>query len=159
MRLASKWIFAVAAATLTAFAVSACSKSTTRAGPSPSITGTPKGVSGSTAPPQAVRLAQARAVTVTVDAASFQPKDVSLAAGTNLVWIQKDAGPHLIVSGTPGHEDGKFKSPSLKKDSSFTIVPQTPGTYPYFDQLHPSLTAQLVVTTGGSSSPPGGKSP
>ena len=43
----------------------------------------------------------------------------------------------------------------MKKDSSFTIVARSPGTYQYFDQLHPSLTAQFVV----SASPQGGKSP
>jgi plastocyanin len=106
-----------------------------------------------------VKLAQDRAVTVTVDASGFQPKDTSMAAGTNVVWIQKDAGPHIIVSGTPGHEDGKFKSPSLNKNASFTIVAPTAGTYHYFDQLHPSLTAQLVVPSSGSTSPSGGKSP
>jgi plastocyanin len=158
MRLSSKWSVVVAAL-LATLGASACSKSTTGTGPSPSNSVTPKGVSGSAAPPQAVKLAQARAVTVTVDASGFQPKDTSMAAGTNVVWIQKDAGPHIIVSGTPGHEDGKFKSPSLNKDGSFTIVAQTPGTYHYFDQLHPSLTAQLVVPSSGSPSPAGGKSP
>jgi plastocyanin len=138
---------------------SACSKSPSGTGPSPSSSVTPKGVSGSVAPPQAVKLAQDRAVTVTVDASGFQPKDASMAPGTNVIWIQRDAGPHIIVSGTPGHEDGKFKSPSLKKDASFTILAQTPGTYHYFDQLHPSLAAQLVVPSSGSPSPSGGKSP
>ena len=81
-----------------------------------------------------------------------------MAPGTNVIWIQADGGPHVIVSGAPGHEDGAFRSLSMKKDSSFTIVAQSPGTYQYFDQLHPSLTAQLVVS-GGSASPQGGTSP
>jgi plastocyanin len=158
MRLTRKWSVAAALMVVT-LGASACSKSTSGTGPSPSSSVTPKGVSGSVAPPQAVKLAQDRAVTVTVDASGFQPKDASMAPGTNVIWIQRDGGPHIIVSGTPGHEDGKFKSPSLKKDASFTILAQTPGTYLYFDQLHPSLTAQLVVPSSGTTSPPGGKAP
>jgi plastocyanin len=151
-----KWSIAVALI-LAALSASACNKATS-SGPKPGSTVTPKGVSGSAAPPQAVKLAQSRAVTVTVDAAGFRPKDVRMAPGTNVIWIQADGGPHVIVSGGPGHEDGKFRSISMKKDSSFTIVAGSPGTYQYFDQLHPSLTAQFVVS-GGSASPQGGKSP
>ena len=70
---------------------------------------------------------------------------MTLVPGTNVIWIQNDAAAHTVVSGTPGHEDGKFKSPSLKKNASFTIVLQTPGTYRYFDQVDSSRTGRLVV--------------
>jgi plastocyanin len=146
---------------LAALAVPACSPGATKSASNPSSTTTPRGVSGSPVPSQAARAsrpATTQVVTVTVDAAGFRPKDVRMAPGTNVIWIQADGGPHVIVSGGPGHEDGKFRSLSMKKDSSFTIVARSPGTYQYFDQLHPSLTAQFVVA-GGSASPHGGKSP
>jgi plastocyanin len=150
----------VLAAMLAALAVPACSTSATKSASNTGSTTTQRGVSGS-APSQASgasRPATTQVVTVTVDAAGFRPKDVRMAPGTNVIWIQADGGPHVIVSGGPGHEDGKFRSLSMKKDSSFTIVARSPGTYQYFDQLHPSLTAQFVVA-GGSASPHGGKSP
>ncbi len=150
------WSLAVAVI-LATLSASACSKATSN-GAKPGSTVTPKGVAGSAASPQAVQLAQSRAVTVTVDGSGFQPKEARMAPGTNVIWVQADGGPHVIVSGAPGHEDGKFKSLAMKKDSSFTIVAQSPGTYQYFDQLHPTLTAQMVVS-GASASPSGGKSP
>jgi plastocyanin len=151
----------VLAAMLAALAVPACSTSAMRSASNPGSTTTPQGVSGSAVPTQASRAskpAATKVVTVTVDASGFRPKDVRMAPGTNVIWVQADGGPHVIVSGGPGHEDGKFRSLSMKKDSSFTIVARSPGTYQYFDQLHPSLTAQFVVS-GGSASPPNGKSP
>jgi plastocyanin len=151
-----KWSISVAVI-LATLSASACSKATSN-GAKPGSTATPKGVAGSTAAPQAVQLARSRAVTVTVDASGFQPKEVRTAPGTNVIWVQADGGSHVIVSGAPGHEDGKFKSLAMKKDSSFTIVAQSPGTYQYFDQLHPTLTAQLVVS-GTSVSPSSPTSP
>ena len=124
----------VVAAMLTALVASACSKGTTATGPKTSV------VASQMSKPAAVQV-----VTVTVDGAGFQPKEVNAAPGTNVIWIQKDADHHVIMSGTPAHEDAKFKSPSLSKSSSFTVVLQTPGRYPYFDQLHPSLKAQVLV--------------
>jgi plastocyanin len=139
----------VLAAMVAALVAPACSKSAPRSASSPGAAASPASRT-SLRPPQVV--------TVTVDGSGFQPKEVSMAPGTNVIWVQADGGPHVIVSGVPGHEDGKFKSLAMKKDSSFTIVAQSPGTYQYFDQLHPALTAQLVVS-GASASPSGRKSP
>jgi plastocyanin len=149
----------VFAAMLAALAVPACSTGAPRSASNPSSTTTPRGSSAAASQAaRASRPATPQVVTVTVDAAGFRPKDVRMVPGTNVIWIQADGGPHVIVSGGPGHEDGRFRSLSMKKNSSFTIVAGSPGTYQYFDQLHPSLTAQFVVS-GGSASPQGGKSP
>src|SRR5437870_1301177 len=151
----------VLTAMLALLAAPACSTGASRSASNPASTTTPKGAPGSAAPSQASRASKAapiQVVTVTVDASGFRPRDARMAPGTNVIWVQADGGPHVIVSGGPGHEDGAFKSLSMKKDSSFTIVAQRPGTYQYFDQLHPSLTAQLVVS-GESAAPPAGESP
>jgi plastocyanin len=139
----------VLAAMVAAFVAPACTKSSPRSASSTSTAVSPASRT-SVRPPQVV--------TVTVDGSGFQPKDVRMAPGTNVIWVQADGGPHVIVSGAPGHEDGKFHSLAMKKDSSFTIVAQSPGTYQYFDQLHPTLTAQFVVA-GASASPSRGTSP
>jgi plastocyanin len=138
----------VVVAVVAALAIPACSGSATKSAPNPASATTPPGVSGSgvpSRPSRASRPATTQVVTVTVDASGFRPRDVRMAPGTNVIWIQADGGPHLIVSGGPGHQDGKFRSLPMKKASSFTIAAPSPGTYRYFDQLHPSLTAQFVV--------------
>jgi len=98
--------------------------------------------------------AKVAAVTVTVQSSGFQPASVTIAPGTNVVWIQNDAdakASHTIVSGTPGHPDSKFSSIALKKGASFTIAPLAPGTYSYFDGLHTSFTGAFAVS--GAATP------
>jgi plastocyanin len=162
MNLSRKKALALAAM-LAALAAPACSKRHSGAASSSGTTVAPGGVSGSVVPSQTPRASRAAkpvvpVVTVTVDASGFRPRDVRMAPGTNVIWRQADGGPHVVVSGGPGHEDGKFRSLSMTKGSSFTIVARNPGTYRYFDRLHPSLTAQFVVS-GGSPSGSGGTSP
>jgi plastocyanin len=100
--------------------------------------------------------AKVATVTVTVQSAGFEPASVTIAPGTNVVWIQNDAdakASHTVVSGTPGHPDSRFSSIALKKGASFTIAPLAPGTYSYFDGLHTSLTGTFAVSGPASSAP------
>src|SRR5882672_4592511 len=96
-------------------------------------------------------------VTVTVQSSGFSPASVSLSPGTNVVWIQDDAdakASHTVVSGTPGHPDSKFSSIALKKGASFTIAPQVPGAYTYYDGLHSSFTGTFAVSGPAKSGSP-----
>jgi plastocyanin len=105
------------------------------------------------------KAAKVATVTVTVQSSGFAPTSVTIAPGTNVVWIQNDAdakASHTVVSGTPSHPDSKFSSIALKKGASFTIAPQAPGTYSYFDGLHTSFTGTFAVSgpaTAASPSP------
>jgi plastocyanin len=101
--------------------------------------------------------AKVATVTVTVQSSGFAPTSVTIAPGTNVVWIQNDAdakASHAVVSGTPGHPDSKFSSIALKKGASFTIAPQAPGSYGYFDGLHTSFTGTFAVSGPATSASP-----
>jgi plastocyanin len=139
---------------LAALGASACSTSPSAQGPKPVSSSSVSAVPSHPPTPNGVQV-----VTVTVESSGFQPKDATAAPGANVIWIQNDTAPHIVMSGTPGHGDGRFSSPSLSKNASFTVVLATPGVYRYFDQLHPSLTGQLVVPTGSSSPKAGSKAP
>jgi plastocyanin len=132
------------------FAASACTKHPA-ASPSSNAASSSKTTSKTTS------LARVATVTVMVQSSGFQPVSVTVAPGTNVVWIQSDPDDkvsHAVVSGTPGHPDNKFSSIGLKKGASFTIAPSAPGTYAYFDGQHPSLTGALAVATAGRSGSP-----
>jgi len=101
--------------------------------------------------------AKVATVTVTVQSAGFEPASVTIAPGTNVVWIQNDAdakASHTVVSGTPGHPDSRFSSIALKKGASFTVAPLARGTYSYFDGLHTSFTGTFAVSGPASPAPP-----
>lgn len=132
------------AALLAALLAPACTKTSPGSAGSPAGTTTGASSTGSSSP----KLTVAKVVTVTVDASGFHSSPATVASGTNVIWVAGDDGPHVVVSGAPGHEDGRFgPSPSMKKGASFTVVLSTPGTYRYFDKLHTALTGQIVVST------------
>ena len=104
--------------------------------------------------------AQGGAVSI-VDKA-FDPPTIQVQVGDTVTWtVTKAIGePHSVTSGAPGTDQGKdFDSGITLKDNgqSFQHTFDTPGTVPYFCQVHPTvMTGQVVVTAAGSSSAPAG---
>jgi plastocyanin len=108
--------------------------------------------------------AQSGAVSI-VDT-SFQPATITVAAGDTVTWTttQSIGQPHSVTSGTPGGDVGKdFDSGIGLKDNgeSYQFTFDTPGTYLYFCQVHPTLMrGQVIVTAaGGASAPPSAAPP
>jgi|SRR6185312_131915 len=86
-------------------------------------------------------LARAGDQTVTIDNFVFTPKEVTVMAGTRVVFLNRDDIPHTVV-GT-GAEN--FKSPPLDTGDKFAITFDRPGIYKYFCSLHPMMTGTVVV--------------
>jgi plastocyanin len=80
--------------------------------------------------------------TVTIDNFTFAPKDLKVAVGTKVTWINRDDIPHTVVS-----SDGpqSFKSPPLDTDDKFSMQFDRRGTYHYFCSIHPMMTATVIV--------------
>lgn len=77
---------------------------------------------------------------VTIDNFSFGPMELTIPAGTQVTWINKDDVPHTVVS-----VDQKFKSKALDTDDKFSFTFQEAGTYEYFCSVHPKMTAKIIV--------------
>jgi plastocyanin len=77
---------------------------------------------------------------VTIDNFSFGPMELTIPAGTQVTWTNKDDVPHTVVS-----VDKKFKSKALDTDDRFSFTFQNPGTYEYFCSVHPKMTAKIIV--------------
>jgi plastocyanin len=77
---------------------------------------------------------------VKIDNFTFNPQQITVKAGTTVVWTNGDDIPHTIASKT-----GIFKSKALDTDDKFSFTFATPGTYPYFCALHPYMTGTIVV--------------
>ena len=78
--------------------------------------------------------------TVNIYGSTFSPKSVTITAGDTIKWVNKDNETHQVY-GT----GGKFVSPILKHNQSWTFTFNAAGTYTYKDELHPKLTGTLVV--------------
>jgi plastocyanin len=77
---------------------------------------------------------------VTIDNFSFGPMELTVPAGTQVTWINKDDVPHVVMS-----VDKKFKSKALDTDDKFSFTFQQAGTYEYFCSVHPKMTGKIVV--------------
>jgi plastocyanin len=77
---------------------------------------------------------------VSIDNFSFTPMEMTIPAGTQVTWINKDDVPHTVVS-----VDHQFKSKALDTDEKFSFTFSNPGTYEYFCSVHPKMTGKIVV--------------
>ncbi len=82
----------------------------------------------------------ASAAEVKIDNFTFQAQTVTVSAGTQVTWINRDDIPHVVAS-----DDKLFKSKALDTDEKFTYTFATPGTYHYFCSIHPKMTGEVIV--------------
>jgi plastocyanin len=100
-------------------------------------------------PPAAQATAQAttqaaapagKVVEVKVDNFSFSPQTITIAAGTTVIWTNRDDIPHTVVS-----DDKVFKSKVLDTDEKFSFTFDKAGNFPYFCSIHPKMTGKVIV--------------
>ena len=83
---------------------------------------------------------QADEIQVKIDNFTFNPQQITVKAGTTVVWTNHDDIPHTVTSSTK-----VFKSNALDTDDKFLFTFTTPGSYLYFCALHPHMTGSIVV--------------
>lgn len=72
---------------------------------------------------------------------TFAPATLTVKAGTTLTWMNSDADAHTVTS----RGDGPLHSPALKSGEHFSFTFSKPGSYPYYCQIHPFMTATVTV--------------
>jgi len=82
-------------------------------------------------------------VEMKIDNFTFNPQQITVKAGTKVIWTNNDDIPHTVTSKT-----GIFKSKAFDTDDKFSFTFTTPGTYSYFCSLHPHMTGSIVVEAG-----------
>ena len=81
--------------------------------------------------PQTVN-AQANAPAVTISNFKFEPKELTVTAGSTVTWTNK-GGTHTVTA-----DDDSFSSPNLKSGDTFTHQFTKAGKYPYHCSYHGS---------------------
>ena len=85
--------------------------------------------------------ARAADMEVNIDNFAFTPKELTVKAGTTIVFRNRDDIPHSVVGST-----GEFHSKPLDTDDSFSFTFTKAGTYDYSCGLHPKMQGRIVVT-------------
>ena len=88
--------------------------------------------------------------TIITDIANRKLSDVTIPAGTVLLWSQLDAVSHTTTSGTPGNTTGLWDSGELDRGDSFSYTFTEEGAFPYFCKIHPdTMRATVEVLPAG----------
>ena len=81
---------------------------------------------------------------VTIERSRFGPEVLEVAAGTTVTFENTDPYAHTVTSADDSAAD--FDSGELAQDETFEQTFDEAGTYEYFCQIHPTMTAEVVVS-------------
>lgn len=86
--------------------------------------------------------AAASGSTVTMtDQLVFEPKAITVAAGTEVEWKNTGTAPHTVTA-----KDGSFDSGNVTGGNSFKHAFPTAGTFEYKCILHPGMEGSVTVS-------------
>jgi plastocyanin len=77
---------------------------------------------------------------VAIDNFTFGPKELTVAVGTTVKFVNHDDIPHTVVDKNKG-----FRSKALDTDDSFSFTFASAGTFDYFCGLHPQMVGKIIV--------------
>jgi plastocyanin len=77
---------------------------------------------------------------VTIDNFTFAPKELTIAVGTTVKFVNHDDIPHTVVE-----KKLSFRSKPLDTDDSYSYTFATAGSFDYFCSLHPHMVGKIVV--------------
>jgi plastocyanin len=71
----------------------------------------------------------------------FRPRDITIARGTRVQWVNRGNNPHTTTSNTDLWDSG-----TLSSGERFTRRFGRRGTFRYHCEIHPVMTATITVT-------------
>jgi plastocyanin len=77
---------------------------------------------------------------ITIDNFTFSPKELTVAVGTTVKWVNHDDIPHTIVQ-----KKTTFRSKALDTDDSYSYTFTSVGDFDYFCGLHPHMVGKVIV--------------
>lgn len=84
--------------------------------------------------------ASAAPVQVEIAKFGFAPKEITVAPGARIVWVNHDEAPHTVTS-----VDKKFGSKGMDTDDTFEHTFDTEGDFNYLCTVHPFMTGVVHV--------------
>jgi plastocyanin len=75
----------------------------------------------------------------------FVPEEITVPAGTTVIWINRDEAPHTVISGSELEPDGKWASDRLQTGRTFSHTFKEAGTYRYHCDIHRGMVGTVIV--------------
>lgn len=86
------------------------------------------------------RAASSAALQVAITKFAFEPKEITIAPGTKVVWTNRDETPHSVAANDKG-----FTSKGLDTDDTYEHTFATEGDFGYICTVHPFMTGTVHV--------------
>jgi plastocyanin len=77
---------------------------------------------------------------ITIDNFTFTPKELTVAVGTTVKWVNHDDIPHTVVE-----KKTSFRSKALDTDDAYSFTFASAGEFDYFCGLHPHMVGKVIV--------------
>jgi amicyanin len=77
---------------------------------------------------------------VTINNFTFSQKELTVAVGTTVKWVNHDDTPHTVVE-----KKTTFRSKALDTDDSYSFTFASAGTFDYFCAQHPYMVGKVIV--------------
>ena len=77
---------------------------------------------------------------ITIDNFTFSPKELTVAVGTTVKFVNHDDIPHTVVE-----KNLSFRSKALDTDDTYSYTFATAGAFDYFCGLHPHMVGKIIV--------------
>ena len=77
---------------------------------------------------------------VTIDNFTFSPKELTVAVGTTVKFVNHDDIPHTVVE-----KRLSFRSKALDTDDAYSYTFAAAGSFDYFCGLHPHMVGKIIV--------------
>ncbi|MGE8096699.1 plastocyanin/azurin family copper-binding protein [Pseudomonas fluorescens] len=85
--------------------------------------------------------AWAEGIKIDIKEFMFAPKDVTVAVGTKVTWVNDDQTVHTVKE-----THNVFHSAALDTNDQFSYQFNTPGTFEYYCALHPQMIGKIIVS-------------
>lgn len=90
--------------------------------------------------PQTPVVVEAGETTVEIRDFDFFPRDLTVQAGTQVSWVNRDSAPHDATD-----VDGDWATALLRRGDSDSVTFESPGDYEYLCTVHPDMRAIISV--------------
>ena len=132
--------------------LAACAETATTPSPAaatPSAEASPSATTEASRTPAATESAAPATGEVTVEASQFVPGELTLAAGTEVTFVNLDSFAHTVTEGTGGQAvDDPAVDEMLDAGASVEVTFDEPGTYEITCRFHPTMQMTVVVEGG-----------
>lgn len=77
---------------------------------------------------------------VHIEAFAFSPKQITIAPGDTIVWVNQDIVPHFL-----NIANNHWQSPVIEEGQSWEMVVDQAGSYAYICVFHPQMTGAFAT--------------